>query len=56
MLRNLSRYFARHVESENEDEASSWAIEDDLTELEVRLWNKRGIIPYQVGIDEFVKS
>jgi hypothetical protein len=56
VLRNLSRYFARRGGSENEEEMSSWAVEDDLTELEVRLWNKRGVIPYQVGIDEFVNK
>ncbi len=53
VLRNLSRL--RRGGSENEDEMS-WAIQDDLSELEVKLWDKRGVVPYQVGIDEFVKT
>jgi hypothetical protein len=56
IFRNLSRYFARRGGSDNEDEISCWAIEHDLTELEVRLWNKRGVIPYQVAIDEFIEK
>lgn len=52
---SLSRFFARRTADEGEDIAS-WAIADDLTELEVRLWRKWGVSPYRVGIDAFVEK
>ncbi len=56
VFRSLSRYFARRAQAGDDDEIPSWAIEDKLSELEVRLWNKRGVCPYEVGIDEFVEK
>jgi hypothetical protein len=56
MLRTLSRYFARWAGGGDGDEISSWAIGSDLSELERRLWLKRGVYPYEVAIDEFVEK
>jgi len=56
MLRTLSRYFARWSGNGDQDEVPSWAIADTLSELERRLWLKRGVYPYEVAIDEFVSA
>jgi SIR2-like domain len=56
MLRALSRYFARWSPGGDQDEIPSWAVADGLSELERRLWLKRGIYPYEVPIDEFVET
>ncbi|MGF1643748.1 MAG: SIR2 family protein [Thiotrichales bacterium] len=53
VLRSLSRYFARRMMGD-EDEIPSWAINDRLTELEVKLWRRRGVYPYQLDLDELV--
>jgi hypothetical protein len=53
MLRSLSRYFARRA-TNDEDEIPSWAVAEELAELEVKLWQRRGIYPFRVAIDEFV--
>lgn len=55
VISSLSRSFARRAAEDNE-EIVSWAIGDELTELEDRLWRKWGVVPYQVGIDEFVEK
>ncbi|MGF1545715.1 MAG: SIR2 family protein [Thiotrichales bacterium] len=53
VLRSLSRYFSRRMMGD-EEEIPSWAINDHLTELEVKLWRRRGVYPYQLDLDEFV--
>jgi hypothetical protein len=55
VLRTLSRDFARRLAATDaDDEIPSWAVNDELSELEVKLWQRRGVYPFQVGIDEFV--
>ncbi len=56
MLRTLSRYFARWSGGGDGDEIPSWAIGDEVSELERKLWLKRGVYPYEVNIDEFVET
>ena len=56
MLRTLSRYFARWSTGGDQDEIPSWAIADELSELERKLWLKRGVYPYAVPVDEFVEK
>lgn len=56
VFRGLSRYFARPATVDEDEEIQCWAIEDELSELEEKLWNKRGVHPYEVGIDEFVEK
>lgn len=56
MLRSLSRYFARRAAASDEDEIPSWAIGDDFSELDVKLWLKRGVYPFGLSIDEFVEK
>jgi hypothetical protein len=53
VMRSLARYFARRLSS-GEDDIHSWAIDEDVSELELKLWQKRGVYPYQIRIDEFV--
>jgi hypothetical protein len=55
MLRGLSRFFARRA-ADDDDEIPSWAIEEAFSELEMKLWQKRGVYPYRVGIGEFVEK
>jgi hypothetical protein len=52
MVRSLSRYFGRRTE--DDEEISCWAINDKVSELEVQLWQRRGVYPFQLPIDEFV--
>jgi hypothetical protein len=52
MVRSLSRYFDRRTE--NDEEIASWAVNDEVSELEVKLWQRRGVYPFQLPIDEFV--
>lgn len=56
VIRGLSRYFARPATVDEDEEIQSWAIEDTLSELEEKLWNKRNVHSYGVGIDEFVEK
>jgi hypothetical protein len=37
-----------------DEEIPSWAVNDRISELEIKLWNRRGVYPFQIGIDEFV--
>jgi hypothetical protein len=56
MLRTLSRYLARWSSRGDQDEIPCWAIAEELSELERKLWLKRGVYPYEVRIDEFVDT
>lgn len=53
-IRSLSRYFARRTTAEADDEIPSWAIDEQISELEVKLWRRRGVYPFQIAIGEFV--
>jgi hypothetical protein len=55
ILRSLSRFFARRA-ANDEDEIPSWAIDEHFSELEIKFWQKRGVYPYMVNIDEFVET
>jgi hypothetical protein len=56
ILRSLNRFFARRIAACDEDGISSWAINEDFSELEIKFWQKRGVYPYAVSIDEFVET
>ena len=53
-IRSLSRYFARRTTAEADEEIPSWAVDEQISELEVKLWRRRGVYPFQMAIDEFV--
>ena len=53
-IRSLSRYFARRTTADADEEIPSWAVDEQISELEVKLWRRRGVYPFQVAIDEFV--
>ncbi|HSP98982.1 MAG TPA: SIR2 family protein [Candidatus Dormibacteraeota bacterium] len=55
ILHSLSRYFPRQT-APDEPEIPSWAVDAQLPELDSRVWRKRGVYPYQVDIDEFVRN
>lgn len=56
ILRSLNRFFAKRVAAYDEEEIPSWAIDEDFSELEIKFWQKRGIYPYAISIDEFVET
>jgi hypothetical protein len=56
ILRSMSQLFARRVPIDDEDEIQSWAIDEDFSDLEIKFWLKRNVFPYNVSIDEFVKT
>ena len=56
ILSSLSRVFARRAATYGEDEIPSWAINEHFSELEMKFWQKRGVYPYEVSIDEFVAT
>jgi hypothetical protein len=51
VLRTLSRYLTRRAG--DEEEVPSWAINDELSELEARLWQRRGVYPFRLDLDDF---
>jgi hypothetical protein len=55
-IRSLSRFFARRVAAGDDDEIPSWAIQEQHTEIERKLWEKRGVYPFSVNLDEFVEK
>jgi len=34
----------------------SWAIDEEFSELEIKFWQKRGVYPYAISIDEFIAT
>lgn len=54
VMRSLARYFARRLAAGDDDEIPSWAIDVAMNELEIKLWRRRGVFPYQIAIDAFV--
>ena len=54
VMRSLARYFARRLSAGEDDEIHSWSIDEQVSDLELKLWQKRGVYPYQLRIDEFV--
>jgi len=56
ILRSLNRFFAKRSAADDEDEIPSWAIDEEFSELEIKFWQKRGVYPYAVSIDEFVET
>ena len=53
VLRNLAKYFARHAGDDDED-MPSWAIQNNPSELERRLWVTRNVNIFDVGLEQFV--
>lgn len=54
VLKNLSKYLAKRATAEDdEDRLPSWAIQRNPSELERKLWAKRGVTIFDVGLDEF---
>lgn len=56
ILRSLNRFFAKRVAAYDEDEVPSWAIDEEFSELEIKFWQKRGVYPYAISIDEFIAT
>jgi len=56
ILGSLSRFFARRAAAFGEEEILSWAINENFSELEIKFWQKRGVYPYEVRLDEFVEK
>jgi hypothetical protein len=56
ILRSLNRFFAKRVAAFDDDEIPSWAIDEGFSELEMKFWQKRGVYPYAVSLDEFVET
>lgn len=56
ILQSLNRFFAKRAAAAGDDEIQSWAIDDQFSELELKFWQKRGVYPYEVTIDEFVRT
>ena len=52
-IRSMSRYFARRSTADADEEIPSWAVDRQISELEVKLWRRRGVYPFQIEIDEF---
>jgi hypothetical protein len=56
ILRSINRFFARRAAAFDEEEIPSWAIDDEFSDLEIKFWQRRGVYPYEVGLDEFVAA
>jgi hypothetical protein len=56
ILTSINRFFARRALAFDEEEIPSWAIDEEFSELETKFWRRRGVYPYEVGIDEFVST
>jgi hypothetical protein len=57
VLKNLSKYLSRRGGAGGDDEVPpSWSIQLDPTELDRRLWEKRGVRIYDLGLDDFVAA
>lgn len=56
MLHSLNRFFAKRIATYGEEEIPSWAIDEHFSELERKFWQKRGVYPHEVTIDEFVEK
>lgn len=56
ILQSLNRFFAKRAAAAGDEEIQSWAIDDQFSELELKFWQKRGVYPYEVTIDEFVRT
>ena len=54
ILQSLNRFFAKRLVA-GDDEIQSWAIDDRFSELELKFWQRRGVYPYEVNLDEFVR-
>jgi hypothetical protein len=54
VMRSLARSFAKRLAASEDDAIPSWAIDEEVSELELKLWYKRGVYPYRLAIDEFV--
>ncbi|MBV9168674.1 MAG: SIR2 family protein [Chloroflexi bacterium] len=58
VLKNMGKhmYSRRLIDQEEEGPLPSWAIQDAPTELERRLWDKRGISIFDVKLTNFVSQ
>jgi len=59
VLKNLSRHFSARGEGgtdKSEEVLPSWAIQRDPSELEQKLWEKRGVTIFDTSLDSFVKE
>ena len=56
ILQSLNRFFAKRAAAYGEEEIPSWAIDEHFSELEMKFWQKRGVYPYEISIDEFVEK
>lgn len=56
ILQSLNRFFAKRLASLTDDEIQSWAIDERFSELELKFWQKRGVYPFEMGIDRFIEQ
>lgn len=56
ILLSINRFFAKRAAAFDEDEVPSWAIDSEFSELETKFWQKRGVYPHAIDIDEFVST
>lgn len=55
IMQSLNRLFAKRAGDSGEEEIPSWAVDEHFSELEIKFWQKRGVCPHEVKLDEFVK-
>lgn len=53
VLRNISKFLKDRTD---EDDLPSWAIQSGVSELDRRLWSKRGVDIYDVKVDDFIEE
>jgi hypothetical protein len=55
VLKNMSKELEKRAALDNDEEPlPSWAIQYSPSELERKLWSKRGVNIFDVAIDDFV--
>lgn len=54
VMRSLARSFERRNAAFGDEPIPWWAIDEEVSEFELKLWEKRGVYPYRLAIDEFV--
>ncbi len=56
VLQSLNRFVAKRVADYDQEEIPSWAVDEDFSELEIKFWQKRGVCPHEIRIDEFIEK
>jgi len=56
ILQSLNRCFAKRAADYDQEEITSWAINEHFSELEIKFWQKRGVFPHEISIGKFVET